>query len=105
VSSGYRDLTRRPVRPFPALEHQLSVGLPVGPIEVEFDAEQHDGVVGDELPADRRCRDERGADDQQPVVGSVGVGDGECVEVCDRRSRWHHDHDCEMLGRTRWRSA
>jgi hypothetical protein len=56
-------------------------------MEVEFDAEQHDGVVGDELLDDHRCCDERAAHDQRPVIGWVGEGDGECLEVPDRRSR------------------
>jgi len=60
---------------------RLSVELLVGPIEVDLDAEQHDAVVGDELADDHRRCDEGAAGDQDPLVGTVGVGDGQCVEV------------------------
>lgn len=53
----------------------------VGPTEIEFDAEQHDAVLCDELPDDHGCRDERATDDQDPVVGTVGVRNWEGVEV------------------------
>jgi len=55
--------------------------LLVGPIEVEFNAEQHDAVVGDELSDYYRCCDEGATDDQDPIVGSVGVRDWKRVEV------------------------
>ena len=60
---------------------RLSVELLVGPIEVDLDAEQHDAVVGDELADDHRRCDEGATGDQDPVVGTVGVRNGECVEV------------------------
>ena len=60
---------------------RLSVELLVGPIEVDLDAEQHDAVVGDELADDHRRCDEGATGDQDPVVGTVGVRDGQCVEV------------------------
>ena len=59
----------------------LSVDLLVGPIEVELDAEQHDAVVGDELPDDDRYCDEGATDDQDPIVRATGVRVWERVEV------------------------
>ena len=55
--------TRRPrwvlVGPGGVSARVLSVELFVGPIEIELDAEQHDAVVGNELPDDYGCGDEK----------------------------------------------
>ena len=79
----------------------------VGPIEVELDAEQHDAVVGDELPDDDRCCDEGATDDQDPIVRAAGISDWERVEVPselvdDRRKV---DHDEVGTGRITVRAA